>query len=61
MKTESTFNYSSKDLKVLLKIHWIFVILLSLFAIGNFSDTCSSVEMLSGYMDRERFRTAVLD
>jgi len=28
--------YASEDLKILLKIQWIFVILLSLFAIGNF-------------------------
>jgi len=35
-------------LKVLLKIQWIFVILLSLFAIRNFRGTYSSVEVLNG-------------
>jgi len=35
-------------MKVLLKIQWIFVILLILFVIRNFRGTCSSAEMLQG-------------
>ena len=50
---------SSENLKVLLKIHWIFVVLLSLFVIRNFKGACSSVEMLKGYMVRERLVTLV--
>jgi len=45
-----TNRHSFKNLKVLLKIQWIFVHLLSLFIIRNFRDTYSSVEMLKGYM-----------
>jgi len=48
------YLHSSKNQKVLFKIQWIFVILLSLFVIGNFGGTCSSVKMLKGFMVRER-------
>ena len=48
------YLYSSKNLNVLLKIQWVFVILLSLFVIRNIRGTCSSVEMLKGYMVKER-------
>jgi len=43
--------------KVLLKIQWIFVILLSLIVVRNFSGTCSSVEMLKRYTVRESLGT----
>jgi len=46
--------YSSKILKVLQKIKWIFVKLLSVFVIRNFIGICSSVDMLTGCMVRER-------
>jgi len=49
------YLYSSKILKVLLKIQYIFGILLSLSVIGNFRGTCSSIAMLKGYIVRERF------
>jgi len=52
--------YSSENLKVLLKIQWIFVILLSLFVMRNFRGTCSSVEILQGYMVRESLGTSGL-
>jgi len=48
------YLYSSKNLNVLLKIQWVFVILLSLFVIRNIRSTCSSVVMLKGYMVKER-------
>jgi len=51
---------SSKMLKVLLIIQYIFGILLSFFVIRNFMGTCSSIEMLMGYMFRERLVTSVL-
>jgi len=35
-------------MKFLLKIQWIFLILLSFFVIRNFRGTCSSVEILKG-------------
>jgi len=54
------FIYSSKNIKVLLKIQWIFVILLSLFVIRNFMGTCTSVEMLIRYMVRKSLRTPAL-
>ena len=54
------FNYSSKNAKVLLKIQWIFVIVLSLFVIRNFWCTCSSAEMPKGYMVRERLEPPAL-
>jgi len=41
------------SLKVILKIKWVFVILLSVFVIRHFRGTRSSVEMLKGYMVRE--------
>jgi len=37
---------SSKNLKVLLKIQWMFVILISLFDLRNVRGTCSPVELL---------------
>jgi len=52
--------YCSKNAKVLLKIQWIFVILLSLF-VNRFQGACSSVEMLKAYMARKRFWRPVLD
>jgi len=55
------YLYSSKNLKILLKVQWVFVSLLSLFVIRNFRGTCSSVKMLKGYMVRERFGTAALE
>jgi len=48
-------------IKVLLKIQWIFVILLSLFVIRNFRGSRSSVEILKGYTVKERFGTPVLE
>jgi len=56
-RKKGVYLYSSKNIKVLLKIQWIFVILLSLFVIRNFTGPCSSVEMLKGYMVRERLGT----
>jgi len=50
-------KYSNLKYKVLLKIQWSFVVLLSLFVIRNFRGTCSSVEMLKGCMVRERLGT----
>jgi len=47
------YLYSSTNVKVLFKIHWIFVIVLSFFVIINFRGTCSSVTMLKGYLVRE--------
>jgi len=44
-----------------LKLQWIFVILLSLFVIRNFRGTCSSAQMLEGYMGRERLGTSDID
>ena len=41
-------------LNVLLTIPWIFVIKPSLFVIRNFRGTCLSIEMLNGYMVRDR-------
>jgi len=39
----------------------IFVIFLNLFAIRNFRGTCSSIDMLKGYMARESLGTPVLN
>jgi len=50
-----------KNVEVLLKVKWIFVILLSLFVIRNFMGMCSSVKILKGYMVRERLGTPDLD
>jgi len=36
---------------------YIFVIFLNLFAIRNFRGTCSSIEILNGYMARESLGT----
>jgi len=47
----------SENLNVQLKIQWIFDILLSLFVKRNFRGACLSVEMLNGYMVRERLGT----
>jgi len=55
------YFHSYKNLKVLLKIKWIFVISLSLFVIINFGDTCSSVAMLKGYLIRESLITPTLE
>jgi len=55
------YPYGSKHPNDLLKIQWVFVILLSLLVIRNFSrGTCSSVEMLKVYMAKERLGTPVL-
>jgi len=54
------YLFSYKNTKVLLKIQWIFVILLSFFVIRYFRGACSSVEMLKGYMVRERLGIPVL-
>jgi len=56
----AVYLYSSKILKHLLKIRQIIGILLSLFVIGNFRGTRSSIEMLKGYMVRESLGTPVL-
>jgi len=48
-------------MKVLLKIQWIFVILLSFFVITKFKGTYSSVEMLKGCMVRKRLGAPVLE
>jgi len=50
VQPQQVYLYSSKNLKVILKVQWIFVILLSLFVISNFKGTCSPVQMLTGYM-----------
>ena len=55
------YLYSSKNLEVPLKIQSIFVILLSFLILKNFRGTCSSIEMLKGYMVRERLGTPVLE
>jgi len=54
------YLYGSKNINVLLKIQWVFVILLSFFVIRNFRGTCSSVKMLKRYMVRERLETPSL-
>jgi len=56
----AVYLYSSKVLKHLLKIRQIIGILLSLFVIGNFRGTRSSIEMLMGCMVRESLGTPVL-
>ena len=40
---------------------YIFVIFLNLFVFTYFRGTCSSIEMLKGYMARESLRTPVLN
>jgi len=47
--------------KIMLIGKYIFVIFLNLFVIRNFSGTCSSIEMLKGYMARESLGTPVLN
>jgi len=54
------YLYSSKNTKDLIKIQWIFFILLSFFVIRYFRGRCPSVEMLKGYMVRERLGTLAL-
>jgi len=54
------YLHISKNLKVLLKIQWVFVTLISLIVIRNFRSTWSSVEKLKGYMVRERLGTPEL-
>jgi len=48
------YLYSSENVKVLLKIQWIFIILLSLFVTRGFRGTCGSVNLPKGYMVRKR-------
>jgi len=47
--------------KIMLTDKFIFVIFFNLFFIRNFRGTCSSIEMLKGYMARESLGTPVLD
>jgi len=42
-------------------MQWVFVILLSVSVIANFRGTCSSVEMLKGFMVMERLETLPLN
>ena len=53
------FIHSSVN--IISKIMHIFVIFLNLFVIRNFRGTCSSIEMLKGYMARESLGTPVLN
>jgi len=50
------FIHSSVNIifKIMLICKYIFVIFLNFFVIRNFRGTCSSIEMLKGYMARER-------
>ena len=50
----------SLNIKVL-KLQWIFVILLSFFVIRSFRGTCFSVKLMTGYMVRERLGTPAVD
>ena len=50
------YLYSSKNL---IKIKWIYIVLLSLFVIRNFRSTCSSVEMLKRYMVRKGWKPLI--
>ena len=52
---------SSKNPKVMIKNQWIFLILLSLFIRRNFRGTCSSVEILKGYIVRHTLGTTALN
>jgi len=54
---KGVYLYSPKNLKVLLKVQWIFVIFLTFFVIRSFRGTCLSVKLLKGYMVRERLDT----
>ena len=47
-------NITLKNIYVLIGKH-VFIILFILFVIKDFRGTCSSVEMLNGYMAREIF------
>ena len=56
------YLYSSKNLKVLLKVQWIVLIFLSLFVIRTSGvHARSSVDMLKGYIVRERLGTPALE
>jgi len=57
------FIHSSVNInfKIMLVGKYILVIFLNLFVIRNFRSTCSSIEMLKGYMARESLRTPVLN
>ena len=58
------FIYSSMNIifKIMLICNkYLFVIFLNLFVIRNFRGTCSSIEMLKGYMARESLGTPVLN
>jgi len=60
MYENGVYLYSFNILKVVLKIQYNFSILLRLFVIGNFIGTCSSIEMLKGYMFRKRLGTPAI-
>ena len=47
--------------KIMLIGEYIFASFLNLFVIRNFSGTCSSIEVLKGYMARESLGTPVLN
>ena len=57
------FMHSSVNsiFKIMLIGKYIFVIFLNLFVIRNFMGTCSSIEVLKGYMARESLGTPVLN
>jgi len=57
------FMHSSVNsiFKIMLIGEYIFVIFLNLFVIRNFRGTCSSIEVLKGYMARESLGTPVLN
>ena len=57
------FMHSSVNsiFKIMLIGKYIFVIFLNLFVIRNFMGTCSSTEVLKGYMARESLGTPVLN
>jgi len=61
VQPQRRYLYNSKNVKVLLKVQRIFVILLSLSVKKNFRGISSSVEMLNGYMVRERLGTPALN
>jgi len=47
--------------KIMVIDEYIFVIFLNLFVVRKFGGTCSSIEMLKGYMARESLGTPVLN
>jgi len=61
-----SFQIIHKSVNIIFKNHcmligkYIFVIYFSLFVTRNFRDTCSSSEMLKGYMVRETLGTPSL-